>query len=146
MGDMWFLMLWPGKPERCVLKDDSAPEAMHLVAAPHSATVFEESTEPVGVLSLFPPPPAERGTAEAPCGRAQFRKLAVEPACRRCGVGRTLVDTAAAEARRVGAATLFCHAREAQAGFYEAQGFARCGEPFRKYEAGELYVEMETLL
>ena len=54
---------------------------------------------------------------------------------------------AAAESRAAGAASLFCHARLAQAAFYEARGFARRGQPYAKYgSAAELYVEMELML
>lgn len=145
-------VLWPGRPEMCRLAEDAAPEAVHLVAVADDDGVGDGvgsgdgGAAALGVLSLFLPRRPECGTAEEPCGRAQFRKLAVDPTCRGRGIGRTLVDVAAAEARTAGAATLFCHAREPQAGFYELQGFERCGEPFRKYEGGDMYVEMEAAL
>lgn len=134
-------VLWPGRPDLCVLDVDDAPGALHLVAA------APDGERTVGVISLFLPD--ERGNVADGMrkGRAQFRKLAVDEAWRRCGIGSTLVDVAAAEARLAGCATLFCHARELQAGFYEQQGFVRAGSVFRKYEASEeRYVEMELEL
>lgn len=125
-------VLWPGRPDLCVLSEDSTPCAVHLAAT------HDESDSPIGVLSLFLPDDD---------GRAQFRKLAVDERWRRRGIGTALIEAAASEARQAGCATLFCHAREPQALFYEQRGFRRVGEPYFKYgDAGDEYVEMEREL
>ena len=95
------------------------------------------------MLSLFLPPQSPQPSSS---GRAQFRKLAVDPACRCRGLGTALVETAVAEARLAGATSLFCHARSKQQGFYERLGFVRIGEPFAKYGGDAFYVEMELPL
>ena len=141
-------VLWPNQPEMCRLSDDD--EAIHLVATREAAdeTAADGSSDGaravLGVASLCLP--AVLGSAGLPSGRAQLRKLAVDEAWRGHGLGSTLIDVAAAEARCAGAAKLFLHAREAQAAFYVARGFERCGEPFDKYVGGELYVPMEIRL
>jgi ribosomal-protein-alanine N-acetyltransferase len=56
--------------------------------------------------------------------------LAVAPAVRRRGVGRVLVEAAAAEAERRGAQTLFLEVAEDNPGalaLYESAGFSRAG-------------------
>ena len=139
-------VLWPGRPEMCRLPEDESEGAVHLAAVLAGGEADEEGPEIVGVLSLFLP------GAEGE-GRAQFRKLAVDEAWRRRGLGAALVDVAAAECRAAAArggaqrpaTALFCHAREAQAMWYEKRGFRRVGEPFQKYGlGGEAYVEMEV--
>ena len=147
-------VLWPGRPEMCVLSEDETASAVHLAACRSASTEAngeasgevsgtDTEAEVVGVLSLFLPAclPDDEG------GRAQFRKLAVDEGWRGRGIGSSLIDVAAAESRAAGAASLFCHARLAQAAFYEARGFARRGQPYAKYgSAAELYVEMELML
>ena len=122
------MVLWPGKPEMCVLPEDD--KAFHLGAVP--SLKDGQAVEPVGVLSLFM---SEDGET------AQFRKLATHPEYRSRGIGSALVSTAAAEARLAGAKTLVCDARQKQSGFYERLGFSKEGEPFSKY-GEELYVRM----
>ena len=125
-------VLWPGRPEMCLLPEDELSSAIHLAAYAEN----EEGT--LGVLSLFLP--------ASTAGRAQFRKLAVSPPWQGEGLGTALVRSAAAEAESAGCCALYCHARERQAGFYQARGFARVGEAFVKYEGGGSYVEMELPL
>jgi len=80
---------------------------------------------------------AQRGVDGAPIGFSvviptdaashELDGLFVEPAQMRCGVGRALVEDAAARAMRGGAATLDVTAGPAQ-GFYERVGFTVVGE------------------
>ena len=131
-------VLWPGQPEKCVLPEDESSNAIHLAALAEtdSPGVGLPSSRVVGVLSLF------LQSAEQP-QMAQFRKLATDPDWRSRGIGRSLISTAVAEARREKASNLVCDAREPQLGFYESLGFARSGEPFAKYgSSGEMYVRM----
>uniref|UniRef100_A0A7S0Q0H6 N-acetyltransferase domain-containing protein n=1 Tax=Coccolithus braarudii TaxID=221442 RepID=A0A7S0Q0H6_9EUKA len=125
-------VLWPGKPEMCILKEDESPGSRHFMA------VVENTPDVIGVVSLFLPT-GEDGR------RSQFRKLAVDADWRNHRLGRTLIEVAIAEARSAGAGILFCHARLEQGGFYEVLGFRRCGEPFQKYGSGQ-YVTMELKL
>ena len=150
-------VMWPGKPERCILPADRELHATHLAALVEGEAEGGEgageggaglpSSTVCGVVSLFLPPTegSGRGTATG-SGRAQFRKLAVEEPFRRQGVATALVETAAVEARLAGATCLWCDARAEQEGFYAARGFEASGEPFEKYEGGGLYVQMEMAL
>ncbi len=142
-------VLWPGRPDMCVLPEDEAETAVHLAATYDSADGDDAPSEAgdasdasgasrvVGVVSLFP---SDRGTG----ARCQFRKLAVSPDEQGRRLGTALVETALAEARQAGASALFCHARLGQAGFYERLGFRSVDEPFEKYGGGEMYVEMQA--
>ena len=64
-------------------------------------------------------------------GEAEILTLAVGPWARRQGVGRTLVEAAAAEAARRGAAALFLEVaadNPAAVGLYERTGFEQAGQ------------------
>ena len=135
-------VLWPGRPDKCVLAEDESPGAVHLAAIDEDASGDGGPADRVvGVLSLFTVP---EGEATQPGGAtAHFRKLATDPAWRSRGIGTALISTAAAEARCAGASTLVCDAREPQAPFYAALGFEAREAPFAKYGAdGEMYVRM----
>jgi GNAT superfamily N-acetyltransferase len=60
-------------------------------------------------------------------GDAELDGMFVKPALWRAGVGRRLLDAAAALARSRGAAVLHVIANPAAVGFYEACGFAESG-------------------
>lgn len=79
---------------------------------------------------------AEEGAAQgfvlarAIAGEAEILTLAVAPAGRRRGLGRALVEAAAAESQRRGAGTLFLEVADdnvAALALYRAAGFERAG-------------------
>jgi GNAT superfamily N-acetyltransferase len=55
-------------------------------------------------------------------GIAVLDKLFVEPACLRCGAGRTLFEWATTTARGLGASTMVIEADPGAAGFYRRMG------------------------
>ncbi|KAL1522671.1 hypothetical protein AB1Y20_017649 [Prymnesium parvum] len=137
-------VLWPGRPEMCVLLEDTSPQMIHLGLLAHpkpkpsdgGATVEPPpAPELVGVVSLW------LGGAKE--GEAQFRKLAVAKAWQGRGIGSRLVEACAAEARTAGMSALVCDARETQAGFYARLGFAE-RERISKYDLP--YVRMHLPL
>lgn len=82
--------------------------------------LFEQGWQ-VGVVSLFPQGPA-----------AQFRKLAITPACQGKGYGSLLVDYMAQLCRRENIPLLWCNARDSAEGFYDKLGFTRTGNRFTR--------------
>lgn len=69
---------------------------------------------------------------------AELGDLAVDPAVRRRGVGRALLDAALREARGRGARTLYLQVREsndAARRLYEGAGFRRVGRRARYYRS-----------
>lgn len=82
--------------------------------------LFEEA-QLVGVVSLF----LRRKDA-------QFRKLAVHPACQGKGYGRMLINHLIELCRKDHVSLLWCHARDTAATFYTQFGFTQVGEYFTK--------------
>jgi phosphoribosylformimino-5-aminoimidazole carboxamide ribotide isomerase len=82
--------------------------------------LFEEA-QLVGVVSLF-----IRRTD------AQFRKLAVHPACQGKGYGRMLINELITLCSKHRVPLLWCHARDTAATFYTQFGFTQVGEYFTK--------------
>lgn len=77
--------------------------------------------------------------ARAAGGEAEIITLAVQPAARRRGLGRRLVDDAAAFAAALGAEALFLEVEEGNAAalaLYAALGFRRVGRRPGYYGAG----------
>ncbi|HJT73157.1 MAG TPA: 1-(5-phosphoribosyl)-5-[(5-phosphoribosylamino)methylideneamino]imidazole-4-carboxamide isomerase, partial [Chitinophaga sp.] len=74
-----------------------------------------------GVVSLF----LQRNTA-------QFRKLAVHPACQGKGYGSMLMQHIEQLCRKERIAQLWCNARDTAEGFYLKRGYAYDGAPFIK--------------
>lgn len=77
--------------------------------------------------------------ARAVAGEAEILTLAVDPARRRRGVGRLLLQAALAEAARRGASVLFLEVSEANAaarGLYARAGAAETGRRRRYYTDG----------
>ena len=75
----------------------------------------------VGVVSLFPD------------GKdLQFRKLAVDPAFQRRGVGSALLDHVESFALQNGGIRIWCNARTTATGFYLESGYGRTGRLFSK--------------
>lgn len=105
-------VLWPDKPFDSV-KIDTDDAGYHY-------GMFRGS-DLVAVISLFVDGPVSR-----------FRKFAVQPDCQRTGIGTQLMRHVMAEARRMGAATLWCDARLDAGDFYRRFGMEPVGEVFYK--------------
>jgi GNAT superfamily N-acetyltransferase len=111
---------------------DDDPRAIHL-----AAYLGERQ---VGVVTLLPhAPPEDMGESADPPGW-QLRGMAVEPDCRRTGVGHKLL---AAVERELGAeltrAILWCNARIEAVPFYERGGWETVGETFDVPRIGPHY-------
>ena len=63
---------------------------------------------------------------------SRFRKFATRPDCQRKGVGTLLLNHVTAEAKRLGATTLWCDARLDAADFYRRFGMEAVSEVFHK--------------
>ena len=110
-------VLWPDKPLDYVKVENDA-EGHHYGA-------FRDD-ELVAVISLFVAGDvAVRRTA-------RFRKFATRPDCQRMGIGTQLLNHVMAEARRMGAALLWCDARLDAADFYRRFGMEPVSEVFYK--------------
>lgn len=105
-------VLWPDKPFDYV-RIDNDEEGYHYGAF--------WNDELVAVISLF---------VDGPIGR--FRKFATRPDCQRMGIGTQLLNHVIAEARRMGAATLWCDARLDAGDFYRRFGMEPVSEVFYK--------------
>ena len=77
-------------------------------------------------------------------GVARLSRVAVDPAFRRRGVGRALVDAAERFAREAGATRVSLHAQLPVRGLYDAAGYEQRGEPF--IEEGIEHVVMDKRL
>jgi phosphoribosylformimino-5-aminoimidazole carboxamide ribotide isomerase len=100
-------------------------EALDAVKVPNDEDglhfgLFEDA-QLVGVVSLF-----LRRTD------AQFRKLAVLPACQGKGYGRLLIQHLIQLCRKEHVPMLWCHARDTAETFYTQFGFIQPGEYFKK--------------
>lgn len=71
-------------------------------------------------------------------------RIAVRRALRGQGVGRALMDEVTRRAKELGASELTLGAQYDKAGFYEAVGFVRFGEPF--LDAGYPHIGMRKTL
>lgn len=105
-------VLWPDKPLDYVKVDNDA-EGYHFGA-------FREN-ELIAVISLF-----INGE------ESRFRKFAARPDCQRQGVGTLLLNHVIDEAKRLGAAVLWCDARLESADFYRRFGMEAVSEVFYK--------------
>lgn len=120
-------VLWPGKPEKCVLPEDDA--GLHFGAFVQGSLV--------GIISIF---------FSNDNKSVQFRKFAVLETMQGQGIGSQLLTHIILTCRERGAATLWCDARAHQEGLYERKGFHREGQPFEKYAACGMYVKMQMRL
>lgn len=77
-------------------------------------------------------------------GIAMLGRLAVEPAGRRRGIGRAVLEAAEGSARSEGARRVALHAQMPALAFYEESGYSRNGEVFE--EEGIDHVSMEKWL
>jgi len=120
-------VLWPGRPEKCLVDGDNDLGTIHL------GGFIVDTGELVGVVSLY---------FNAENWSTQFRKFAVRKEYQGKGIGSQILDAVKRYASRTGCKTLWAHAREHQEGFYARRGFVRRGNAFQKYEGGGMYVEM----
>lgn len=116
---------------RAFAKGWSVEDIGRLTAGPGGfALIVEEDDEtPLGFI-----------LCRAVAGEAEILTLAVEPAARRRGLGRALVDAAAGAARMAGAQALFlevAHDNAPALALYEAAGFARAGLRRGYYDLGD---------
>lgn len=107
-------------------RDVLYPEAsLAAVKVPHDEDGWHfglfEGAQLVGVVSLFT---ARRA--------AQFRKLAVHPACQGKGYGKLLMEHLEALCRKERIPLLWCNARNTAEGFYLKRGYAYVGDHFKK--------------
>ena len=105
-------VLWPDKPFDYV-KVENDGEGHHFGA-------FREE-ELIAVISLF---------VEGEIAR--FRKFATRPDCQGQGIGTRLLNHVIAEARRLGATSLWCDARLEAAAFYQRFGMEAVSDVFYK--------------
>ncbi len=105
-------VLWPDKPLDYVKVEGDA-EGYHYGA-------FLDK-ELIAVISLF-----------VDADVARFRKFAAHPDRQRQGIGTQLLNHVMAEARRLGAKTLWCDARLDAADFYRRFGMQPVSEVFYK--------------
>jgi GNAT superfamily N-acetyltransferase len=105
-------VLWPDKPVEYVKVENDA-EGYHFGAFAND--------ELVAVISLF---------VSGKEGR--FRKFAAHPDYQRQGIGTRLMEHIIAEARRLGATTLWCDARLDAADFYRRFDMEAVSEVFHK--------------
>lgn len=110
-------MLWPNKPPDFVKVDNDA-EGHH-----YGAFVADEL---IAVISLFV------ADGQAVRRTARFRKFATHPDYQRQGIGTVLLSHVIAEARQMGATTLWCDARLDAADFYRRFGMAAVSSVFYK--------------
>lgn len=105
-------VLWPDKPLEYVQVDNDA-DGYHFGAFRNDALI--------AVISLF-----VNGQ------ESRFRKFAARPDCQRQGVGTLLLNHVMAEAKQLGAITLWCDARLDAADFYRRFGMEAVSEVFYK--------------
>ena len=105
-------VLWSDKPFDYVKVENDA-EGHHFGAF--------RSEELIAVISLF---------VDGEVGR--FRKFAARPDCQRQGIGTLLLNCVIAEARRLGATTLWCDARLESAAFYQRFDMEAASDVFYK--------------
>ena len=106
-------------------RDGRDDEAVHVVAL--------DSGDVVGTFRLL----IENGDA-------RLGRMAVERACRGCGLGARLLEQADRSARDRGVRRIRLHAQTAARGVYDRAGYEAHGEPF--LEEGIEHVTMEKAL
>jgi GNAT superfamily N-acetyltransferase len=116
--DLRARVLRDGDLSAAVVSDDDLEGAWHLGA--HRSSLL------VGVASFYPRPCPSASDVDA----VQLRFMAVDPAARRRGVGRGLLNRAIQELRRRQVPLLWANGRDTALGFYERAGFTVVGEGF----------------
>ncbi len=106
----------------------SASEIAELMGSPGAFALVAEDAGPAAFI-----------LCRAVAGEAEILTLAVEPAARRRGLARALVEAAAGVARIAGAEAMFLEVADdnvAAIGLYEAAGFDRAGLRRGYYDRG----------
>lgn len=106
----------------------SAAEIAQLLDGPGGFALLVETDTPLAFI-----------LCRAVAGEAEILTLAVDPAARRRGLARALVEAAAGAARMVGADVMFlevAHDNLPALGLYEAAGFERAGLRRGYYDRG----------
>jgi ribosomal-protein-alanine N-acetyltransferase len=106
----------------------SASEIAELLRSPGAFAMVAEDAAPAAFI-----------LCRAVAGEAEILTLAVEPAARRRGLARALVEAAAGVARIAGAEAMFLEVADdnvAAIGLYEAAGFDRAGLRRGYYDRG----------
>ncbi|GAB3995332.1 GNAT family N-acetyltransferase [Spirosoma daeguense] len=119
-------VLWPDKPFDYV-KVENDSEGHHFGAF--------KNDELVAVISLFVEQEKNSNRTQPlrdNVGWARFRKFAARPDLQRQGIGTKLLNHVIAEARRLGATTLWCDARLDAADFYRRFKMEAISEVFYK--------------
>lgn len=110
----------------------SAPDIAALVDGPGGFALLVEQDAPAEIVMGFI-------LCRAIGGEAEILTLAVDPAARRRGLARALVEAAAGAAQMAGADVMFlevAHDNLPAIGLYEATGFARAGLRKGYYDRG----------
>ncbi|WP_020603858.1 GNAT family N-acetyltransferase [Spirosoma spitsbergense] len=115
-------VLWPDKSP-AYIKVENDTEGYHFGG-------FRQD-ELIAVISLFVADEVVN-PGGAWIGRARFRKFAVHPDYQHQGIGTLLLNHVIAEAKRLGAASLWCDARMDAADFYQRFGMKAVSEVFYK--------------
>ncbi len=106
----------------------SAAEIAQLLDGPGGFALLVETDAPLAFI-----------LCRAVAGEAEILTLAVDPAARRRGLARALVEAAAGAARMAGADVMFlevAHDNLPALGLYEAAGFERAGLRRGYYDRG----------
>lgn len=106
----------------------SGEEIAQLLDSPGGFALMVEGADPMGFI-----------LCRAIAGEAEILTIAVDPAFRRKGLARALVEAAAAAARLAGAEAMFLEVADDNAAalrLYEAAGFARAGLRRGYYDRG----------
>lgn len=118
-------VLRPAWPVGSTMHGDGEPGALHVAAI--------DDNSPLCACVLFPRPyPRRPDTANA----WQLRGMATAETARNRGLGGQVVEEAARQLERRGAALLWCEARQAAIPFYEQHGFVAEGEVYLHSESG----------
>ena len=117
-------VLYPGKVKREMEMDEDA-DGIHFGA-------FTDN-KLAGVVSLF-----QNGTS------FQFRKLAVDAAMQKAGIGSSLLAYITKYVEENGGTLIWCNARTDAIGFYVKLGFVETGDVFSRN--GIDYVIMEKII
>ncbi|KAH9890230.1 GCN5-like N-acetyltransferase [Xylariomycetidae sp. FL2044] len=130
-------VLWPDKPMSYVqLAEDETGQhfGAFMPNKKGAPGLGEGEDKPVSVISLF-----IDGQAVA-----RFRKFATDPSWQGKGIGSALLRHTIDAARKAGAASIWCDARQSAAVFYQRFGMGVMGDVFYK---GEIpYVRMSKEL
>lgn len=119
------LVLRPGKSiDECVFEGDNEPKNFHLGA-------FEGEVL-AGIVSLM----NHKSPAFKEKQQFQLRGMAVLPKFRNRKIAVKLLNAAEEKLQRQKTEIIWCNARKIAIGFYEKNGFERCGDLFEIPQIG----------